>query len=275
MWGVLSSESAAIRLTVVGLVSALTVVSLTETLRWTTKRESLFSAAPDANHTNDERHPREPSSQNGAVTPNQPLIDRSKNEGVLKASNLPGPDLSSIPHLNSVRHFVVYYGSNAAVNLGVKSKIAVLEMGGQTIIEFTLDDTSTKIILTTLRLFDEQNKIMARIDENGFWVRPDTRKKWPDDSTLIVYNSADQQVLRLQFVNKNVITVGGIFHAPNSRPVVITEQEMKIIGGPTIRGASSAGSRVAIAIDTPRPPPTNPPAATPQAPAPPNTQTGK
>ena len=78
------------------------------------------------------------------------------------------------------------------------------------------DDSS--IIITVLRIYDDRDNIIARIDENGFWVAATVRKKRPDQSTLIVFDHSDIQILRIQFLNPQAILVEGLFRHPALRP---------------------------------------------------------
>jgi hypothetical protein len=67
------------------------------------------------------------------------------------------------------------------------------------------------IVIDTLRIFDDRSNIIARIDQNGFWVSSDVRKKRPDKSTLVVFDHLDQEVLRIHLLNSRAVTIGGIF----------------------------------------------------------------
>jgi hypothetical protein len=75
----------------------------------------------------------------------------------------------------------------------------------------TLDKKDNDIVITTLRLYDDSDNIFARIDENGFWVSPDVRKKRPDRSSLIVYDKHDDEALNIRYVNPRVISINGLF----------------------------------------------------------------
>jgi hypothetical protein len=75
----------------------------------------------------------------------------------------------------------------------------------------TLSKRDNDIIITTLRLYDESGNIFSRIDQNGFWVAPDVRKKKPDRHSLIVYDKHDDEALNIRYVNPHVVYINGMF----------------------------------------------------------------
>ena len=106
-----------------------------------------------------------------------------------------------------------------------------LRDGGEKIIE--LDRTSRgELLLSTLKIFDDRNDIIARVDaDDGFWVANSTRTKRPDKSTLVVFDHNDAEVLRLVFLNKNTLSVTGVFrHRHVARPVIITPDALNLAG---------------------------------------------
>ena len=93
----------------------------------------------------------------------------------------------------------------------------VLEMGDEQMLVVDKDD-KRNLKVSVLRIFDDRDDIIARIDNDGFWVQNTLRKKRPDPSTLIVYDHNDIQVLKLQYLNEKAISIQGTFRHAKIRP---------------------------------------------------------
>lgn len=63
-----------------------------------------------------------------------------------------------------------------------------------------------ELIINVLRIYDDHTNIIARIDSDGFWTDPGIRRKKVDKSTLVVYDRADNEVLRAEFINPRIYT---------------------------------------------------------------------
>lgn len=181
----------------------------------------------------------------GPVTPN---VDLSKNEGVLVPSNLPTPPL---PHGVTIPDdgVAALYGSNVSVNTTFPHTI--LEMRGEPMIVIDRDLSTKNLVVTALKIFDDRDDVIASIDPDGFWVQNAVRKKRPDEHTLIVYDHNGQQVLKIQFLNPQVISIEGIFRSPKTKPqfIIITEKEMIIMPNRIVfRGGSSRNARAIISM---------------------------
>ncbi len=122
----------------------------------------------------------------------------------------------------------VFHGKNVAWS-STDMPMSVLTMAGEKMIEITKDRDRDELVISTLKIFDDRNNIIARLDdEDGIWVENSTRKKRPDKSTLVVFDHSDAEVLRLKFLNPTSIMVTGIFrHARVKQPVVITPDYMQ------------------------------------------------
>jgi hypothetical protein len=124
-------------------------------------------------------------------------------------------------------------------------------MSGEKMIEINKSQTRDELTITTLKIFDDRNDIIARIDaEDGLWVQNSTRKKRPDKSTLVVYDHSDTEVLRVQFLNRSAILLTGIFrHNGIAEPTIITSEYMKLGRGPVLsRNAMGDGGPAAINV---------------------------
>jgi hypothetical protein len=123
----------------------------------------------------------------------------------------------------------VVIGSNLAWT--TKMPQTVLMMRGEKMIEIDKKDGKNQLVISTLRLFDDRDNIIARIDADGFWVENSTRSKRPDPSTLVVYDHSDNEALRIVFLNQTTLSITGIFrHAGVPRPVVVTDDYMDMSG---------------------------------------------
>lgn len=176
-------------------------------------------------------------------------IDRTKNEGILLPGNSPDPDsvkcIKSLP----ADPFFVSYGSNIVAGSRPTGALTIIRMGGEPLLEVEPDNNTGNIIISILKIFNNKGEIIARVDKDGFWVRPDTRKKWPNDSTLVVFDHTDTQVLRLEYLNRRAISVEGIFRHPKSQTIEITNDSMIVGGGMRLSG--NCGSLVRNIISIP------------------------
>jgi hypothetical protein len=90
-------------------------------------------------------------------------------------------------------------------------------------------DDKHNLKVSILKIFDGRDDIIARIDDDGFWVQNTLRKKRPDQSTLIVYDHNDTEVLKLQYLNERMISIQGVFrHAKIKPSYLIVTPEMVI-----------------------------------------------
>jgi hypothetical protein len=108
----------------------------------------------------------------------------------------------------------------------------VLRMDGEKMIEIDKDARKNQLVVSILKIFDDRNNIIARVDaEDGFWVENSTRKKRPNPSTLVVYDHSDVEVLRMVFLNPTTLSITGIFRHPQiAKPVVVTPEYIDVIG---------------------------------------------
>jgi hypothetical protein len=151
------------------------------------------------------------------IAPEIPKIDLSKYEGVLMPGNFPTPPLPqacrrSVPS----DALTLFWGSNASWN--VRLPHTLLEIAGEPMIVADKNDQGN-LVITLLKVFDDRNDVIARIDEDGFWVQNNVRKKRPDESTLVVFDHTDTEVLRIQYLNSRAISVQGLFRHPKISPI--------------------------------------------------------
>ncbi len=174
--------------------------------------------------------------------------DLTKNEGILIPANLPTPKLpqgATIPEDG----VAVLYGDNVSVNTVFPH--TVLQMRGEPMIVIDRDPKTKNLPVTTLRIFDDRDDIIARLDQDGFWVQNTSRKKRPDEHTLIVYDHNDQQVLKINFINPQMISIEGVFRHPRAKPnfIVVTEKQMIMLPSTiVISGNVGRNTRVMISL---------------------------
>jgi hypothetical protein len=94
------------------------------------------------------------------------------------------------------------------------------------------DESTGALRVTTLRIFNDRNEIIARIDEDGFWVRYGIRKKRPSRSTLVVYDQTDAEVLYIEMINPETVSILGRFLHPKTGPLIIDKDRI-LAGGNT------------------------------------------
>jgi len=114
---------------------------------------------------------------------------------------------------------MVFLGTN--LGLVTKMPSPLIEMGGQDLLVVDTDG-SHRLHIDSLRILDDNNEEMARIDKDEFWVAPSVRHEKPDASTLVVYDEHNAEVLRVTYLNIQAISVTGKFRAENLPPLVIS-----------------------------------------------------
>jgi hypothetical protein len=147
----------------------------------------------------------------------------------LSPGNAPMPiDIAKVaPEIPiSANTLFVFFGNNS-VAWGTEMPHTILTMGREPMIVIDRVPNSNKLVLSVLRIFDDRGNIIARVDDEGFWVENSTRNKRPDPGTLTVFDHSDKEVLRMVFLNPRAISVTGIFRRPQSMyPVIINPTEI-------------------------------------------------
>ncbi len=142
---------------------------------------------------------------------------------------------------------VVWLGTNVA--WGTRFPYTVLNIGGVKMLAVDKVAGKPKLNINVLRIFDDRGTIIARIDEDGFWVSPDMRHVKPNRSTLVVYDRADQQALKIEFLNPRALYVEGIFRDRKGVTVRITPDSMILPGDNIFSQSCIAGAATAIRIN--------------------------
>jgi hypothetical protein len=173
-----------------------------------------------------------------------PKFDLSKNEGVLVPGAeatpvLPNACKDSVPS----DAMMLFFGTSVSWFTG--NKQTIIQMRGEPMLVVAKDGNGN-LTIETLKIFDDQNEIIANVDKDGFWVRNTNRKKRPDPSTLMVYDRKDAEALKIQFLNPRAIIVRGIFRRENVPSVVITDTHVSL---GNIRGSHSCFGAAVVNIN--------------------------
>ena len=200
MWGFTTNEPILVRAAIGAVAGAFVLGVLPPSIQWIANREQLSSE-----QIVDTKVDKPVST---------PQLDLGSNEGILVPGNAPMPEMVAKCRVPDGA-LSILIGSNLSWN--TRFPHTVLEMGGEQMLVVDKDD-KRNLRVSVLRIFDDRDDIIARIDDDGFWVQNTLRKKRPDPSTLIVYDHNDLQVLKLQYLNEKVISIQGIFRHAKIRP---------------------------------------------------------
>jgi len=190
-WGLESKDSNIVRFVACGFIGVIAIVGLVESLRWTERK----------------------------------AVDFSKNEGVLIPAGLPNPRFLCPPPDGALK--VILGGSLA---WATRFPHIVIAMSDQQMLTIDRDESTGTLRVVTLRMLNDRNEIIARIDEDGFWVRNDIRKKRPNRSTLVVYDQTDTEVLYIEMLNSETVSILGQFRHPKTGPIIIDRDRISMGG---------------------------------------------
>jgi hypothetical protein len=152
-------------------------------------------------------------------------LREAQNSTKLAAGNLPTP---AVPPQARVPQDALMLFLGSTVAWATKMPHTVVEMGSDKMLVLDKDKAGDKLVLRVLKIFDENNKIIARIDDDGFWMASSTRIKRPDPGTLVVLDHGNTEVLRIAFLNPKALSITGIFRHAGQRTVSITPEYLDI-----------------------------------------------
>ena len=120
---------------------------------------------------------------------------------------------------------MVFLGSNLAIARKMPS--AIIQMGGQEML--TLDmDKHHRLMVKALRMFGDRNELIARIEDDKFSMAPSVRHEKPDESTFIVYDQNNAELLRISYLNIQAVSIRGQFRGENLPPLVIGDDKVQV-----------------------------------------------
>lgn len=134
--------------------------------------------------------------------------DLESNIGILVPANDPAPPNNCEVPPGS---FAVYLGDMVAHS--VHFPFTILRLKGRELLTVDREADGKAIRISILRIFDDRDDIIARVENNRLEVLGGARKTREDRSTLVVYDHADTQVLRLRLLNEHALSVRGIFRS--------------------------------------------------------------
>jgi hypothetical protein len=140
----------------------------------------------------------------------------------------------------------VFLGSSVAWS--ATFPFTILDMGSINMMSVDKVANKNELIINVLRIYDDHTNIIARIDSDGFWTDPGIRRKKVDKSTLVVYDRADNEVLRAEFINPRTLYIHGIFRDRRGVSVKVTPDEIIFPGNNTLSSACFGNVRVAIRV---------------------------
>jgi len=120
---------------------------------------------------------------------------------------------------------MIFMGSNLA--LATKMPATVVKMGDSDLLVVDIY-RGHRLRIDTLRLLNENNEEIARIDGDEFWTAPSVRHEKPDASTLVIYDQNNAEVLRISYLNVQAIVIRGKFRAEDHPPLFIGEDKAEL-----------------------------------------------
>jgi hypothetical protein len=129
--------------------------------------------------------------------------DLARHEGTLEFGNLDSPPNFCGPSLPEGT-VSIFAGDNVfAVN---RFPYTLLAMNGEP--NIIIDrDAHGSITIKRLIVFDDRKNKIVKIDEDGYWVDPNSQFKHPTKNEIIVFDHADNRVLSLNFLNKKSLVL--------------------------------------------------------------------
>ncbi|HTT98459.1 MAG TPA: hypothetical protein VMF58_10445 [Rhizomicrobium sp.] len=144
------------------------------------------------------------------------LYMTAPNVGTLVPSNLPVPQFAKPCIDMAPGGIAVIFGDNVGTTTLQSQNI--LRMNG--VVLLAIGRANNQVVITKLKIFDEEGRIIANVDEDGFWVTPLVRIKHRP-SSLVVFDERDTEVLNINFLNPKTVSISGVFRNPSQPPVVV------------------------------------------------------
>jgi len=151
--------------------------------------------------------------------------------GELLASTRLVPGNEAIPSLAVTcgappNALIVMLGMNAAWT--THATHPVIRIQDQDIL--TIHRASNEVTIGLLRLYDDRNEIVAKIENGEVWISPTIRRKY-DGTSLTVFDHRDSEILHVKFINPRTLEISGVFRHPLvASPVVVTPESLDMGG---------------------------------------------
>lgn len=142
----------------------------------------------------------------------------------LIAGDSPTPNLPQNVPTNA--RMIVFLGSNVAWQ-ATRMPMTIVQMASEKMLTIDWRKNGRELVVTILKVFDDRNNIIARIENGSFWTDPSARMKRPDRHSLIVYDHNDKEVLSICFLNPTALTIRCFLrHSGVRSPVEVTADYM-------------------------------------------------
>ena len=148
--------------------------------------------------------------------------DLSKNDGILLPSNQKTPELPNKCILPD-NSLAVFLGTDVA--WATFFPHVVLRSGKDELITIDREGDRGPLTIKTLRVYGEEQRVIASIKNSEFWVSPIVRKARPDQISLIVYDERDHEALHIAYLNPHALMITGTFRHPEITPRVYKVSE--------------------------------------------------
>jgi len=137
------------------------------------------------------------------------------------------------PCLRGPRNVVIILLGNSAFL--TDKKMTAVHIHNLDLISFAKSDAGVSV---STRVISSDNKVVAQITNNEFYVNPNNYFKMyrPDWHTLIVKEPGGREVLNVYYMNPSAMKILGSFYNPGSSPAII-EENQQVIGGVTYSNA--------------------------------------
>jgi hypothetical protein len=172
-------------------------------------------------------------------------LREARNSTKLVAGNMPTPALPNQAHVPQDA-LLIFLGSTIA--WATTMPHTVVEMGSDKMLAIDKVKSSNKLVVTVLRIFDDKNNVIARIDEDAFRLANSTRITRADPSTLVVFDHGDKEVLRITFLNPGALSITGVFRHAGLRTVSITPEFLEIGGMRIMQSSLGENGRADIGV---------------------------
>lgn len=173
-------------------------------------------------------------------------IREARNLRKLIPANDPTPALQPLPPNVAAAMpdpFIILFGRT--VVRAAYLPLVVLKIGQREMLAVDFDDDRRNLLVKTLRIFDDRNDIITRIDDDEVWIKEGNRFKRPDMSSLVIYDHDDAEVLNLKLLNRRALRVKGTFRNPGGLAITVTDDTIKFgtntltLGGMTLIGPAA------------------------------------
>lgn len=159
-------------------------------------------------------------------------LELNQNESILEPGNLPTPRNPCGQLAMAESSLLVFLGPTATFYNDFPHTI--ISMGNDDILALDRDEATGNVVVSVLRIYDETGTLAARIylskNVNRVHYTPPARMERPDTSTFVVYDSHDHQVLNLKFLNRQALSIQGIFRHPGTPSILMTPDHL-VLGG--------------------------------------------